>query len=53
MLKILEEFHCRLAIRITGITEQHKTGGEWEWLPVDEALETTGIWPIKEFIQRR
>ena len=27
--------------------------GEWEWPPVAEALETAGLWPIKEYIQRR
>ena len=31
----------------------HTTDGEWEWTPVDDSLETAGIWTIKEYIQRR
>ena len=27
--------------------------GNWEWHPVAEALETAGLWPIKEYIQQR
>ena len=25
--------------------------GGWEWTPVEESLEVTGLWPIKEYIQ--
>ena len=28
-------------------------GREWELPPVDDALDTAGLWPIKEYIQRR
>ena len=34
-------------------TAWHTTSREWEWLLVDNMLETTGPWPIKECIQRR
>ena len=29
------------------------TSGEWECPPVDEALETDGLFPIKEYIHQR
>ena len=53
MLKVLEVFNYRVARRITGIMAQLTTGGEWDWYPVAEALETSGICPIKEYIQQR
>ena len=53
MLKVLEGLHHRVARRITGITEWSTTSGDWEWPLANEALETTGIWTIKEYIQRR
>ena len=31
-----------------------RVGAErWEWLPVEDALEAAGIWPMKEYIRRR
>ena len=36
-----------------GMTSWRTTSGEWEWTPVNEALETSGIWPTKEDIERR
>ena len=51
MLKVLEGFHNKELRRIVGMTAQNMTGGECEWPPVAEALETAGIWPIKEYIQ--
>ena len=50
MLKVLEGLHHRLARRITGMMAMNR---DWEWTPADEALETAGLWPIKEYIQRR
>ena len=35
------------------MTEQRKMIGEWQWPLVADALETVGIWPIKEYIQHR
>ena len=43
MLKVLEGFHLRLARRIAEITAWSTTGGEWEWPPVAESLDTSGI----------
>ena len=43
MLKFLEVFHHRVAIRITGIMAQRMTDREWECPPVAEALETAGL----------
>ena len=42
VLKLLEVFHHQVAIRITGMTI--------EFPLVAEALETAGIWTIKEYI---
>ena len=53
ILRVLEGFHHQVAIRITGMTARRTTSGEWECPPVAEALDTSGIWPIKEYIQRR
>ena len=53
MLKVIEGFHHRVARRITGMTARHTMIVEWEWTPVAEALDTTGICPTKEYIQRR
>ena len=27
-------------------------GRNWEYLPVAEVMESAGLWPIKEYIQR-
>ena len=53
MIQILEGFNRQSDIRIAGKTALHMVGGEWVCPPVTNALETTGIWPIKEYIQRR
>ena len=51
MLKVLDVFYHQVARRMMGITAQCTTSGEWECPLVDEALETSGIWTIKEYIQ--
>ena len=38
---------------ILGMTARRTEGEEWEWPPVANTLETPGIYPIKEYIQRR
>ena len=43
MIKVLEVFHHWASRRIAGMTERRTTGGDWEWPPVDDALETSGI----------
>ena len=53
MLKLLEGFHHWEAIYIVEMTVQRMTGGEWGWPAVSDALETTGICPIKEYIHQR
>ena len=53
ILKVIEGFYHRVARRTVGKMAQCTTGGEWEWPPVDEALKTSGIWKIKEYIQWR
>ena len=47
IIKVLEVFHHWLKRRILGMTAQSTTKGDWECPPVDEALETAGIRPIK------
>ena len=51
MLRVMERFHHQTEKRITGMTAQCTTS--WECPPVAEALETSGPWPIKEYIQHR
>ena len=43
MLKVLEEFHHRVARRITGMTAKRGAGEEWEYPPVVEEMEDMGI----------
>ena len=52
MLKLLEKFHHLVAIRIEGMTARCMASGEWECPLVSEALETSGIGTMKEYIQR-
>ena len=53
MLKVLEGFRHWVARSIAGMTARRTESGKWEWPPVIEALDTVGLWPIKECIQRR
>ena len=53
MHKVLEGFHHRAALRITGMTANHGTGGEREHPPVVEAMESMGIHPIGDYIMRQ
>ena len=53
MLKVLEQFHYRVTRRIVGMAVRRTTSGEWGFPPVAEALDTTGLWTIKEYIQQR
>ena len=53
ILMALEGFHHRVAIWIVENIDQHDGDGGWELSPLEEALELSGIWPIKEYIQRR
>ena len=50
MIKVLARFHNWSAIRIAGMIVQRMKIGEWDWTLVDDALETAGIRPIKEYI---
>ena len=53
MLTVIESFHHWAAIRVSGKTAWSAGDGGWEWTPVEESLEVTGLWPIKEYIKRR
>ena len=53
ILKFLEVLKNQAAIIITEMTARRTTSEEWEWTPVAEALENSGIWTIKEYIQQR
>ena len=53
MLKVLEGFHHQVTWRIAGMEAWQVGEGGWEWLLVVEALEATGMCPMKDFICRR
>ena len=53
MLKVLEGFHHRLSRRIMGMTAQCTMVGELQWTLGAEALDTSGLLPIKDYIHRR
>ena len=35
------------------MTDRRTTGGDREWLPVANTLDTAGLWSVQEYIQRR
>ena len=53
MLKVLEDFHHRVARQIAGKMDRRTVDRDWEWPAVEDALEISGICTIKEYIQRR
>ena len=53
MLKVLEGFHHRLSRRILGMTAQCTMVGELQWPLVAEALDTSGLLTIKDYIHGR
>ena len=53
MLKVLEGFYHQAARSITGMTEKRRSGGEWEYSSVVEAMEAAGVHPIGVYIRRR
>ena len=50
--KFLEGFHHCAARRITGMTTTCGAGGEWEYPPVVDSIESTGLHLIMEYIER-
>ena len=52
IITVLEGFNYRIARHIAGMTAKKGDGGEWEWDSAEAALETTGIWKIKEYVRR-
>ena len=52
-LKVLTAFHQWVARWITGMTAKHGAGVEWEYPEIEEAMESTGIQPIRVYIKRR
>ena len=46
MMKLLEGFNHQILRRLLGKTTWSIRGEGWEWPLVEEALETTGLWPI-------
>ena len=53
ILKVIEGFHHRVARWIAVKTAWSNVDREWECPPVEYALEISGLWPIKDYIQRR
>ena len=53
MLKVLTEFHHRVARRITGMMAKHGAGGEGEYPLLVEGMEAMEIHPIRVYIKRQ
>ena len=53
MVTVPEVFHNRISRRIEGMTERKGVGRERDWASVDAALETMGIWSIREYVPRQ
>ena len=62
MLKVLTVFHHWTARRMTGMTgmmgmtgmtAKRRAGREWEYPPVEEAMDAAGIHPIGVYIKRQ
>ena len=53
MLVVLEGFNPHVDRQSAGKTAWSAGDGGWEWPPVEGSLEVIGMWPIKEYIQRR
>jgi hypothetical protein len=50
----LEGFHKQIARRLTGRTPvYHRREDEWQYLPLGNALEEAGLFPINKYITRR
>ena len=43
MLKVMEGLYHKAAQRSAGMIDRRAEGGEWEYSPVDDVMETTGI----------
>ena len=52
MLKVFEGFHHRAAHPMAVMTYRCTEYREWGYPPVAYAMDATGIWTIKEYIQR-
>ena len=50
ILKGLGGFHHQAARKIVRIADWHTEDREWEYPPVADTLESTGLWRIKEYI---
>jgi hypothetical protein len=53
MIKALEGFHHRVARRITRMTPVRHGNGQWNYPPIQDALDAAGLYPIREYIRRR
>src|SRR6476660_4308519 len=55
MLKLLKGFHHRIARRLSGLMPRRHVlpGGEeqWEYPPIDSALDVAGLRPMEDLIQ--
>ena len=53
MMMVLEAFHHSISRQISMMTVRKDFCGESEWASLDAALETTGIWMIREYVRKR
>ena len=51
ILEVLQLFtYDTVHLSHMGMTARHTASGDWEFPPVDESMETSCIWEIKEYI---
>ena len=53
ILKFLEGFHHRAAMRVAGMTATRGEGSNWGYLLVVAEMESAANHPIREYIRRR
>ena len=53
MLRTLRSFHNRVARRLSGMMPHRPQHGNWVHPPIEEALESAGLLPIREYVRRR
>ena len=53
MIKVLEGFHHKVARRIAGMMPTRLPSGDWYYPPLADALEASGLFPLRTYVQRR
>ena len=53
MVTVIGGLYHQVTKKIAVNTARRAGDGRWEWPPAEKALEESGLWTIKEYIQRR